>query len=183
MKRPPYWRSISTDTGYFSPDELIGKTDFEMGWKDQAELYRADDKAVMEFGIPKLDYEEHLTTPEGKIAWTHTSKVPLRDEDNVVIGILGIYKDITEQRKAEQELHERGKKMEQLLKQEIATQTAAAIAHELNQPLLAIAACSDAALRTFESGGIDKEQLSQSLILNKEQAIRAGESLRQPLAD
>ncbi|HEU0234273.1 MAG TPA: PAS domain S-box protein [Gallionella sp.] len=169
---------FAKDAGYSSPDELIGKTDFEMSYKDQAELYRTDDKAVMESGIPKLDYEEYLTTPEGKMVWIRTSKVPLRDEDNVVIGILGIYKDITEQRKAEQELHERGEKMEQLLKQEIATQTAAAIAHELNQPLLAIAACSDAALRTFESAGIDKEQLSQSLILNKEQAIRAGESLR-----
>lgn len=87
-------------------------------------------------------------------------------------------RDISERKKTEQELRERNEGMEQLLKQEVATQTAAAIAHELNQPLLAIAACSDAALRTFESGVIDRELIAQSLILNKEQAMRAGESLR-----
>lgn len=169
---------FAKDAGYSSPDELVGKTDFEMGWRDQAELYRADDRVVMGSGIPKLDYEEPLTTPEGKMAWVRTSKVPLRDKNHAVFGILGIYEDITEQRRAEQELRKRSEEMEQLFRQAIATQTAAAIAHELNQPLLAIAACSDAVLRTFDSGVIDKEQLTQSLILNKEQAIRAGESLR-----
>lgn len=95
---------FAKDAGHSSPDELSGKTDFEMGWKDQAELYRADDKAVMESGIHKQDYEEPSTTPDGRTIWLSTSKVPLRDESNQVIGILGIYHDITERKRAEAEV-------------------------------------------------------------------------------
>ncbi len=86
---------FAQDAGYSGPNELTGKTDFEMSWKDQAELYRADDKAVMESGKPKLAYEEPQTTPQGKQIWLSTSKVPLLDENNQTIGILGIYQDIT----------------------------------------------------------------------------------------
>ncbi|MGA7948722.1 MAG: PAS domain-containing protein, partial [Thiobacillaceae bacterium] len=49
---------FAQDAGHSGPDELTGKTDFEMGWKDQAELYRADDRAVLESGDPKLNIEE-----------------------------------------------------------------------------------------------------------------------------
>lgn len=91
---------FAKDAGHTRPDELIGKTDFEMGWRDQAELYRADDKATMESGRPKLDYEEPQTTPDGHTIWLRTSKVPLRDPDNQVIGILGLYQDITDQKNA-----------------------------------------------------------------------------------
>lgn len=88
--------------GLNCPNELIGKTDFEMGWKSQAELYRADDKRVMESGIPKLIYEEPQTGPHGETVWLRTSKVPLRDADQRIIGVLGIYEDITEHKQAEQ---------------------------------------------------------------------------------
>lgn len=92
---------FAKDAGFSSPEKLIGKTDFEMGWKDQAELYRADDKSVMESGNPKLDFEEPSTAPDGNTIWLSTSKVPLRDENNQVIGILGIYQDITARKLAE----------------------------------------------------------------------------------
>lgn len=97
---------FAKDAGHARPDELIGKTDFEMGWKDQAELYRADDQAVMESGQPKLDYEELQTTPDGDMIWLSTSKVPLRDESQQVIGMLGLYRDITERKRAEEALSE-----------------------------------------------------------------------------
>lgn len=93
---------FAQDAGYASPDELIGKTDFEMGWKDQAELYRADDMATMASGQPKLDYEEPQTTPDGKTIWLRTSKVPLQDASQQVIGLLGLYQDITDQKQADE---------------------------------------------------------------------------------
>lgn len=86
---------FARDAGLSHPAELIGKTDYDMGWKDQAELYRADDASVMESGIPRLDYEEPQTTPDGKDIWLRTSKVPLRNAQNEVVGILGVYDDIT----------------------------------------------------------------------------------------
>ncbi|MBS1155462.1 MAG: hypothetical protein H6R07_1386 [Proteobacteria bacterium] len=93
------------DAGLSSAQELIGKSDFDMVWKDQAELYRADDKLVMETGIPKLGYEEPQEAPDGTIHWRLTSKVPLRDAKQEIIGVLGIYSDITERKHAEQNQH------------------------------------------------------------------------------
>jgi PAS domain S-box-containing protein len=86
---------LAKDAGLIRPDELIGKTDFDFAWKDQAEQYRADDRLVMNANAPKLAYDEPQTTPEGRKIWLRTSKAPLRDFDNKVIGILGIYDDIT----------------------------------------------------------------------------------------
>ena len=95
---------FAEDAGRSSPSELTGKTDFEMGWKDQADLYRADDKEVLDSGASKLDIEEPQTTPDGNTIWLSTSKVPLSDKDNQIIGILGLYQDITEHKQAEDHL-------------------------------------------------------------------------------
>jgi PAS domain S-box-containing protein len=92
------------DAGFDSPEALIGKNDHDMGWKDQADLYRADDQQVIASGIPKLQYEEPQTTPAGTRLWLRTSKIPLRDLEGRIIGILGTYEDITERKRAEEEV-------------------------------------------------------------------------------
>lgn len=97
---------FAKDAGLIRPEDLLGKTDFDMGWKDQAELYRADDRRVMDTNTPKLFYDEPQTTPEGKHIWLRTSKVPLRDSDHKVIGILGMYDDITRSKEMELSLQE-----------------------------------------------------------------------------
>jgi len=89
---------FARDAGLDSPADLIGKTDLDMVWVDQASLYQADDLSVIESGVPKLDFEEPQTTPEGGEIWLSTSKVPLRNERDEVIGILGIYHDVTERK-------------------------------------------------------------------------------------
>ncbi len=106
---------FAKDAGHSRPDELTGKTDFEMARKDQAELYRDDDKAVLESGAPRLDIEEPQTTPEGNTIWLRTSKVPLRGMDNQIIGILGLYQDITERKQAESSLRESERRFSDLL--------------------------------------------------------------------
>ncbi len=97
---------FARDAGLTRPEDLLGKTDFDMGWRDQAELYRADDQAVMASITPRLAYEEPQTTPDGGQIWLRTSKVPLRGENDEVIGILGIYEDITLERQSEAALRE-----------------------------------------------------------------------------
>ena len=92
---------FALDAGLQHPDDLIGKSDFDMIWKEEAEAYQADDRKVMESKIPKLEYEEAQTTPDGKKIWLRTSKVPLKDTAGEVIGILGIYEDITEHKQRE----------------------------------------------------------------------------------
>lgn len=99
-------RPFAQDAGFNDPEELIGKTDYDMGWANEAELYRADDRYVIETGIPKLGYEEPQTTPDGNTIWLRTSKMPLKDENGEIIGVLGTYEDITEKKKAEQQIKE-----------------------------------------------------------------------------
>ncbi|NML27422.1 PAS domain S-box protein [Zoogloea dura] len=92
--------AFARDAGMADPAELIGRDDSQMAWAAEAELYRKDDRAVIESGVPKLSYEEPQTTPTGEAIWLRSSKVPLRSRDGAIIGVLGIYDDITERKNA-----------------------------------------------------------------------------------
>lgn len=90
------------DAGLASSEDLVGKTDFELPWADtQAEGFRADDMEVMDSNQPKLDFEEQQTQANGSTAWISTSKVPLHDSRGRVTGILGLYQDVTDRKRAE----------------------------------------------------------------------------------
>ncbi|MFI3158286.1 MAG: PAS domain S-box protein [Methylococcaceae bacterium] len=97
---------FAADAGMNSPEELTGKSDFEMAWKDQAEAYRADDQAVMQSKTEKLNIIEPQTTPDGRQIWLQTSKVPLLDAANKTIGVLGVYQDISNRKQLEHELEQ-----------------------------------------------------------------------------
>ncbi len=96
--------AFAKDVGMAHPRDVIGKDDYQLGWVANAELYRAADRAVMASGIAKLAYVEPLTTPGGLPVWIRFSKVPLRNQDNEVIGLLGIYDDITQSKQADDKL-------------------------------------------------------------------------------
>jgi PAS domain S-box-containing protein len=96
-------RLFAQDAGLNRSEELIGNDDYTLGWKEQADQYRADDLDVMTSGNPKLNYEEPQTTPEGRHITLLTSKVPIRDANNKIIGLLGTYEDITQWKQIEDE--------------------------------------------------------------------------------
>jgi two-component system cell cycle sensor histidine kinase/response regulator CckA len=95
-------RPFALDSGLSSPQELIGRNDYMMGWAAQAERYQTDDREVIERDVPKLNYEEPQTTPDGGQIWLRTSKIPLRDAEGRVAGVLGTYEDITARKQAEE---------------------------------------------------------------------------------
>ncbi|HEY9204433.1 MAG TPA: PAS domain S-box protein [Candidatus Methanoperedens sp.] len=86
------------------PDEIIGKTDYDFYTRDLAEKYRADDKRIMESG--KTEYIEEKYIQNGQEVFVQTAKTPLKDENGNIIGILGIFWDITERRQIEEALKE-----------------------------------------------------------------------------
>jgi PAS domain S-box-containing protein len=96
--------AFAEDAGQPAPEDLIGKDDYAMAWVDQADLYREDDRRVMEAGEARINYEEPQTTPDGRTIWLQTSKVPMRDGQGRIIGVLGTYQDITERKAAVEEL-------------------------------------------------------------------------------
>ena len=97
---------FANDAGYLHSSDLIGKDDFAMSWKETAKLYRADDMFVMTTNSAKLNYEEPQNRPDGSLLWLSTSKVPLHDQTGRVIGVLGMYEDISERKHAEEALKE-----------------------------------------------------------------------------
>jgi PAS domain S-box-containing protein len=95
---------FARDAGFTAPEEVIGKNDYAMGWRDQADRYRRDDREVMESGAPKLLIEEPQTTPAGETITLLTNKLPLRGSSGEIAGLLGTYMDITERKHAEEAL-------------------------------------------------------------------------------
>jgi diguanylate cyclase (GGDEF)-like protein/PAS domain S-box-containing protein len=87
---------FARDAGFSDPAEVVGKDDYQMAWRDQAESYRSDDRQVIESGRSKLLIEEPQTTPDGKVITLLTSKVPLRRRNGEIFGVLGTYLDVTE---------------------------------------------------------------------------------------
>lgn len=95
-----------------SPDDIIGKTDFEIWSMQQAERYRYDDEFIMRTHQSKLKFEEQLQNSSGKRIWVETNKIPLYDSSGMVIGVLGTSEDITERKYAETLLQEYNRKLE-----------------------------------------------------------------------
>lgn len=89
-----------TDGLGLEPQQVVGKTDLELFPKNLAERYRAEDTRVLSEGAP-ITYVETYTE-NGKERTVRTTKSPVRDASGRIIGILGIFSDITKQRLAEE---------------------------------------------------------------------------------
>jgi PAS domain S-box-containing protein len=107
--------AFAKDAGKTSPIELIGKDDFQMGWRQQADLYRQDDMKVINSGTKKMEYEEEQTSPTGEKKWLSTSKMPLIDESGKIRGVLGAYMDITLRKNLENQVLEDKQEQEGIL--------------------------------------------------------------------
>ena len=96
---------IARDAGLQSPDEFIGKTDYDFSWtREQSDFYRECDRQVMDSGKPLLNIVETQQQADGREVNLLTSKVPLLDAAGQVYGMLGIYMDISRQIEAENTL-------------------------------------------------------------------------------
>ncbi|MFA6145447.1 MAG: PAS domain S-box protein [Sulfuricurvum sp.] len=97
-------QSLLTDAGLKNPSDIVGKTDYDMPWKEHADAYRADDLKTIETGLPQLNILEHIIQENGTYLTIETSKVPLKNYNGAIIGILGIFNDISSQYEAAEEL-------------------------------------------------------------------------------
>ncbi len=167
---------FARDAGKTSPHELVGRDDYEMAWREHAEAYRADDEAVMSSGVARLGFEEPLTRSDGSLLWLRTSKAPLRDASGNVVGVLGVFDDITAIKQAEAELAAHRSNLESLvmarthdlaIAKELAEVNSRAkstflanMSHELRTPMNAIMGMTFLALRRAEDPRL-REQLGR----------------------
>jgi PAS domain S-box-containing protein len=94
---------FAADAGIADPREFVGKSDYFFYHPDQAAIFRGDDADVMFSGNPKLGILEKLTHANGQINWLETNKWPLRNDGGEIVGIIGMYVDVTDQKQIDDE--------------------------------------------------------------------------------
>jgi len=139
--------AFAHEAGLNSPESIIGKNDFDLPWsREESEKYRADDREVMDNVCAKKHIIETQQQMNGKVAWLDTTKIPLEDASGTVIGLLGVYEDITERKRAEEEKLAMEKQLLQAQKLESLGVLAGGIAHDFNNILMTIIGNADLAL-------------------------------------
>ncbi len=92
--------------GALSEEETLGKTVWDYFKPELAGKYIEDDKRVLENGSPVVNREEMIVSHSGEVRWLLTSKIPLKNINNELIGLVGVSRDITERKKTENALTE-----------------------------------------------------------------------------
>ncbi len=108
-------KAFLQDAGLTDFEQIKGKTDYDCIWKEHADLFRKDDKEVVEKGISKINYEEVQSCTNGQLKWLKVSKIPIRDDAGEIVGVFGSYEEITEKKIAEQALQQSEKRYRELV--------------------------------------------------------------------
>ena len=101
--------------GAATQEEVAGKTDFDFFPEELAARYYADEQQVVKTGRPLLDREEPVTDSSGNERWLSTTKVPLREDSEKVVGILGVSREITARKEAQEAVERLGRQNELIL--------------------------------------------------------------------
>ena len=124
--------------GFNTPEDIIGKTDYELPWHDtEADKYFHDDKLALS-GATKLNFEETQLQSDHCKKTVLASKIPFYDKSNSIIGVLGIFTDITDRK--EKERLELENQTQQIIasEQEKFKEIVGQMAHDIQSPLASL---------------------------------------------
>ena len=130
-----------------TPEDVHGKTYFDMYTEDVAEEATADNRRVMETGEPLRNKEKHVQPPHGRDMWFSTNKAPWYDESGRLRGIVGITVDVTDQKRRERELDRQNERLEEF---------AGILSHDLRNPLTVAEARLDRYRETGDGSELDE---------------------------
>ena len=168
-----------------------GKPDKPMSYEEFIAAINPEDRAArqIEFdrcldpsGHGKYNMEYRITNPNDGIERWISSVGKMHFRNGEAARFVGVARDITEHKLVEKNLQEQRAETELFYKQQIASHTASAIAHDLNQPLTAISAYSEVALHALSNADNNPELLKRALEGCVVQAQRAGTSLHELIA-
>jgi two-component system, sensor histidine kinase and response regulator len=148
------------------PSLAVGKTDFDLFSSEHAAEAFADEQEIIRTGQPILGKEEEETWEDGRRAWVHTNKVPLRDRGGQIVGTMGISRDITAKKVAAQELVS---KAEELARTNVALEQFAKAAEAGNRTKGEFLANMSHEIRTPLNGVIGMTELALQTNLTREQ--------------
>ena len=97
-------RRFAEDVGIGLNTAIVGKLDVELPWHESAAQLREDDRRILDGSERRITVERRVSPASGDPIWVETHKVPIHDSAGAIIGILGIYDDITLRRAREQQL-------------------------------------------------------------------------------
>lgn len=101
--------------GLQSPEEAIGKDDFDFAPPEQASIFYRDELNIMKTGKPLLNHIERVRRTDGAVAWVSTTKVPIKDHTGKISGLVGVSRDVTESHNLELKLKQETKLLNTLL--------------------------------------------------------------------
>jgi PAS domain S-box-containing protein len=143
---------------------------------ERAAVYAAFDHACASHGL--FESEHRLVLPFGKTRWVIARGRCLQDEHGNLLELIGVTIDVSAQKQADLQLQIQREEMSHLNRVALMGEMTASVAHELNQPLTAIANNASAARRFLERGNIDPALLQQLLQDMVADSQRAGEVIR-----
>ncbi|HYE98221.1 MAG TPA: PAS domain S-box protein, partial [Planctomycetota bacterium] len=97
-------RALAARYGLKDPAEAVGRTDADYYPKEFARATREMEKEIIKTGEPRIDVEEKLVWPDGRMLWVSATKLPLRDPQGKIVGTFGVSRDISHLKQAQEEI-------------------------------------------------------------------------------
>ena len=143
--------AMAARLGVADPADAIGKTAFDLTDQERAMALHREDEAVLRSGEPQHYRLEARTTADGGEAWDMVTRLPLVDQDDAIVGVIAIFRDVTEQVRARTKIDEEVRRRDQFL---------AMLSHELRNPLGAVVTATWMLKSAAPESGVQQKAVS-----------------------